>query len=215
MVLNKFRAKATNLINGPTNFFIRHNITPNSLSFFGFLFSLFCAILLGLNFLHQPLWLTWAPPLLLFISGCFDVFDGAVARKTNNTSQFGAFLDSNIDRLSDAIIYLGLIYGGYIDFFAGYICFFLSLMISYVRSRAQNEGVDMFGIGFLERAERMILIMCAMIVEAWVFFFTNATNSLFFFVFIWIFILLLTITFIQRIVFAYKELTKLELDTQE
>ena len=68
----------------------------------------------------------------------------------------------------------------------------------------------MQGVGFLERAERMLLLFFGMIIEAWVYFFTNATNSLFFFIFIWTFILLLTITVFQRLLFAFKELKKME-----
>ncbi len=210
MVLNKYRENAQNLIEKRVNFFIKHNVSPNILSYMGLCLSLACAIFLGFDFLHLSLWLAWIPPLLLFLSGSFDVFDGAVARKTNSASQFGAFLDSNLDRLADAIIFLGLIYGGYIDYLTGFICFFLSLMISYIRSRAENEGVKMQGVGFLERAERMLLLFGAMIIEAWVYFFTNAENSLFFFIFIWTFILLLTITIIQRFLFVFKELKKME-----
>jgi len=210
MVLNKYRENAQNLIEKRVNFFIKHNVSPNILSYMGLCLSLACAIFLGFDFLHLSLWLAWIPPLLLFLSGSFDVFDGAVARKTNSASQFGAFLDSNLDRLADAIIFLGLIYGGYIDYLTGFICFFLSLMISYIRSRAENEGVEMQGVGFLERAERMLLLFGAMIIEAWVYFFTNAENSLFFFIFIWTFILLLTITVFQRLLFAFKELKKME-----
>ncbi len=210
MVLNKYRENAQNLIEKRVNFFIKHNVSPNKLSYLGFCLSLACAIFLGFDFLHLSLWLAWIPPLLLFLSGSFDVFDGAVARKTNSASQFGAFLDSNLDRLADAIIFLGFIYGGYIDYLTGFICFFLSLMISYIRSRAENEGVEMQGVGFLERAERMLLLFFGMIIEAWVYFFTNATNSLFFFIFIWTFILLLTITVFQRLLFAFKELKKME-----
>jgi len=210
MVLNKYRENAQNLIEKRVNFFIKHNISPNILSYIGFLLSLGCAICLAFDFLHFSPWVAWIPPLLLFLSGTFDVFDGAVARKTNSSSQFGAFLDSNLDRLADSVIFLGFIYGGYIDYLTGFICFFLSFMISYVRSRAENEGVEMQGIGFLERAERMLLLFSAMIIEAWVYFFTHAINSLFFFIFIWIFILLLCITVGQRLFFTYKELKKIE-----
>ncbi len=210
MVLNKFREAAQNLIDGPVDFFVRHNFSPNLLSLIGFLLSVSAAIFLAFDFLHYPLYITWPPALLLFLSGAFDVFDGGVARKTNSVSQFGAFLDSNIDRLSDAVVYLGLIYGEYITYFEGYICFFLSLMISYVRSRAENEGVKMHGVGFMERAERVLFIFFALILEVWIYFFTLDQNRTFFFIFIWCFIALLIITFLQRIIFAYKELKKVE-----
>ncbi|GAH39298.1 unnamed protein product, partial [marine sediment metagenome] len=59
-------------------------------------------------------------PFFMFWAGAFDVFDGEVARMTQKISNSGAFLDSNLDRLSDAIIVLGLILGGYFNYLAGY-----------------------------------------------------------------------------------------------
>jgi archaetidylinositol phosphate synthase len=106
------------------------------------------------------------------IAGAMDLFDGEVARRTNKETQAGAFLDSNLDRLSDAIFILALVYGGLVDYLLGYIILFLVIMISYIRSRAENEGVDMKGIGFMERAERILFLLFAIIIELTFYFLT-------------------------------------------
>ena len=52
-------------------------------------------------------------------------------------------IDSNLDRLSDAVIILGLIYGGFVHFLLGYVIMFLIIMISYIRARAENEVINL------------------------------------------------------------------------
>jgi archaetidylinositol phosphate synthase len=141
------------------------------------------------------------------------VFDGEVARRTGNISKSGAFLDSNLDRLSDAIIVLGLIMGGYFNYVIGFIILFLIIMISYIRARAENEGIDMKGVGLMERAERLIVLWFAFIAEFWIFFlsdlFYGAPFELFFPIFTIIFTGLLILTIVQRLIFSFKELSKI------
>jgi len=141
------------------------------------------------------------------------VFDGEVARRTGNISKSGAFLDSNLDRLSDAIIVLGLIMGGYFNYVIGFIILFLIIMISYIRARAENEGIDMKGVGLMERAERLIVLWFAFIAEFWIFFLSNlfygAPFELFFPIFTIIFTGLLILTIAQRLIFSFKELSKI------
>ena len=67
----------------------------------------------------------------------------------------------------------GLIYGGFINSLCGYFILFLVLMISYIRARAENEGIDMKGVGFMERAERLIILMVALSIETWVYHFSG------------------------------------------
>jgi archaetidylinositol phosphate synthase len=155
----------------------------------------------------------------MFWAGAFDVFDGEVARRTNNISKSGAFLDSNLDRLSDAILVLGLILGGYFNYIIGFTILFLIIMISYIRARAENEGIEMKGVGFMERAERLIILWLGFITEFWVYFLSNLVYgtpfTLFFPIFTIFFIGLLILTIIQRLIFSFKSLSKIEaLDKQ-
>ncbi len=164
---------ANKFIDGPVEFLIKHNISPNTLSYLGFFCSLGAAFLIVLGFIHHFFWFAWLVPFLLFWAGAFDVFDGEVARRTDNITKSGAFLDSNLDRLSDAVLILGLIYGGFVHFLLGYVIMFLIIMISYIRARAENEGINMKGIGFMERAERLIFLMIALTLETWFYYFSE------------------------------------------
>jgi archaetidylinositol phosphate synthase len=210
-ILNKF-------IDRPVKFLIKHNISPNQLSFLGFICSLIFTVLLTFNMLHFSLWWGWIVPFFLFCAGAFDVFDGEVARRTERNTKAGAFLDSNLDRVSDGLIVIGMILGNLINYITGFILIFLFMMISYIRTRAENEGVEMVGIGLMERAERMILLFFALIVEIWVHYFTiiffGHPSPLFFQIFIIVFILLLIMTVLQRFFYSYKNLKHLDQMTQ-
>ncbi|MHA1669249.1 MAG: CDP-alcohol phosphatidyltransferase family protein [Promethearchaeota archaeon] len=199
-------------IDGPVKFLIKHNVSPNLLSFFGYSCSLISAIFIGIGGLHFSLWWGWIGPFLFFWAGVFDVFDGEVARRTNQNSKAGAFLDSNLDRLSDATIIFGMIFGNLINYLEGYILIFLVIMISYIRARAENEGLEMSGVGFMERAERVIILFLFLIAEVWAYFLTDLVfgtpSSLFSQIFILIFIALCLYTVIQRFTFSYKSLSK-------
>lgn len=160
-------------IDRPVEFLIKHNITPNTISFIGFICSIVASLLIGIFGLYFSVYLSWTIPSLMGIGGAMDLFDGEVARRTEKETQAGAFLDSNIDRLSDAICVLGLIYGGLLNYLLGYIILFLVIMISYIRSRAENEGINMKGVGFMERAERILFLLFAIIGELIFYFVTS------------------------------------------
>jgi len=197
-------------IDKPTDFLIRHNITPNILSYIGFFCAVLASLFLALGTIRLPVWFAWPAPTLIFLSGTFDVFDGEVARKMNKESPLGAFLDSNLDRLSDAILIIGLIYGGLINFLLGYILLFVTIMISYTRSRAEAEGINMKGVGLMERAERMLILIFGLILETWIYYITGLINStpfsLFFTFFILIYLILLLYTLYQRLSHTFRGL---------
>ncbi|HKK08892.1 MAG TPA: CDP-alcohol phosphatidyltransferase family protein, partial [Gemmatimonadota bacterium] len=86
---------------------------------------------------------------LILLGGVFDLFDGTVARRTGLASAFGAFYDSTLDRLSEIIVYLGLL-SLYNDYrlvlgdvgmiYAVMLAMAGSVMISYTRARAEGLG---------------------------------------------------------------------------
>jgi archaetidylinositol phosphate synthase len=201
-------------IDRPVNYLIKHQIKPDTISYLGFLFSFATAICLAFDGLHFPFFIAWITPFLLFWAGALDVFDGEVARRTHTISMTGAFLDSNLDRLSDSALIISLILGNYINYFIGLILLFLIIMISYIRAKAENQGIDMKGIGMMERGERMIILWFGIIAEIEFYFFTKlffgTPFTWFFPIFILIFTLLSAITVIQRLNFSFKTLRKLD-----
>ena len=103
--------------------------------------------------------------LFILLSGFLDVVDGAVARYHDRASPFGAFLDSTMDRFADAIIFIGIIFGGYCHWFVGVLAIHSAITVSYVRARAESQGVEC-NIGIAERAVRMIILMLGAVIAA-------------------------------------------------
>ncbi|MFX1501041.1 MAG: CDP-alcohol phosphatidyltransferase family protein [Promethearchaeota archaeon] len=216
------REISNRFIDRPVEYLIKHNFTPNKISIMGFICTVVGSLIIALYGLYFSLWLSWIIPCILGIAGAFDLFDGEVARRTGNETQAGAFLDSNLDRLSDAIFILCLIYGGLVDYLLGYTILFLAIMISYIRSRAETEGVNMKGIGFMERAERILFLLFTIIIEL-IFYFstlilfgepltifipfiTRIPVTLVFLVGILIYTFTLIYTVLQRICYAFRAL---------
>ncbi|TXT62593.1 MAG: conserved membrane protein of unknown function [Promethearchaeota archaeon] len=208
----KQRNLVDKLIDSPVEFLIRMDISPNMLSFLGIVSIIIGSVFIYLNFIHGCIFLAWIPPAFIFLAGVFDVFDGEVARRTNRAGLEGAYLDSNVDRISDAIILLGLIYSNFLDYIWGSLILFLSLMISYSRSRAEALEVNMKGVGIMERAERLILLIIGLSIEIWVYkisyWISGTPLSIFKTYFIPIFSFLLIFTVAQRFYHTYKILSQ-------
>lgn len=127
------------------------NIKPNYLTILGLLIALVAAYMFAMGSL---LW----GGIFIALSGFLDIIDGAVARNNNSITKFGGFLDSTADRFSDAFIIIGIIYGGFVGWFFGILALHASLSVSYVRARAEVEGIPC-GVGIAERAERLVILM--------------------------------------------------------
>jgi len=217
-ILNKYNK----YINSPVKFLIKHNISPNEITYIGFIISITAAFLIAIGGVYFSMYIAWIIPFLMGLAGAFDLFDGEVARRTEKESQAGAFLDSNLDRLSDAAFILGLMYGGLVSYLLGYIILFLVIMISYTRSRAENEGVNMKGVGFMERAERILFMLFALLLEMWYYFLclvvlrtpitilvpfiTRIPVTPIFLISIIVYTILLCVTVAQRLTFTFKTL---------
>ena len=102
----------------------------------------------------------WAGGVILF-AGLFDMMDGRVARLGNMSSKFGALYDSVLDRYSELMTFFGICYYLSVkDYFIYAIIAFValigSLMVSYVRARAEGLGIEC-KVGFMQRPERVVL----------------------------------------------------------
>lgn len=135
-------------------------ISPNTVSIVGVVVIAFGSYLVYLS--HNVL-----GGILLGIGGMFDAIDGALARKTNATSNFGAFLDSTLDRISDAMPIMGLILfytksQDTIGVFLGLLALVFGFLVSYTKARSHSLGADI-NIGFFERTERFGLLVLSII----------------------------------------------------
>ncbi|HIM17106.1 MAG TPA: CDP-alcohol phosphatidyltransferase family protein, partial [Dehalococcoidia bacterium] len=79
----------------------RLGITPNALTVFGVVIAGSAAYLASIGQF-------WGAGAILLFSSVFDLLDGALARASGTVSSFGALLDSSIDRISEAVVFLGL-----------------------------------------------------------------------------------------------------------
>jgi CDP-diacylglycerol--glycerol-3-phosphate 3-phosphatidyltransferase len=110
--------------------------------------------------------------LLILFSGAFDLFDGALARAKGESSRFGAFLDSTLDRFSETAVLLGILLF-YLAQATGweatwgpiliYLTFAGSILVSYTRARAEGIGVKC-EVGIFTRPERVIVLAIGLLV---------------------------------------------------
>ena len=167
------------------------NINPNIIT----VISPFVALIAAYGFANKLLILG---TIAILASGFLDVMDGAIARFHGKSSKFGAFLDSTMDRFADAIIYIGIIFGGYCDWFVGVLAIHSAICVSYVRARAESQGVDC-NIGIAERAVRMIILMIGALIGYF-------AGDIYFTYIIYILVILSYFTVGQRIVHVWRQL---------
>jgi len=134
----------------------RTSITPNAITWFGFLLAVGAAAFIITGYL-------FAAGLVVLLAGFFDILDGALARHRNQTTRFGAVLDSTLDRLSEAVLLIGiLVLYARAQSFAGILLVVValvgSLLVSYIRARAEALGLKC-EVGLFTRPERVIILV--------------------------------------------------------
>ena len=169
-------------------FISRTGISPNVITVIGFLLMVGVAFVLARGYLVLG-------GLLIIAVALFDAIDGTLARLMGRTSRFGAFLDSTLDRFSEAVIYLGLfIYligqDKNIELVLIYATVVGSLMVSYARARAEGIGVPLKD-GLFTRFERVFILVVGLL-------FNQLTLAL------WILAIFSNLTAIQRMYLVWR-----------
>ena len=165
-------------------------VTPDVLTVAGLLLAVAAGISVGAGALRLGL-------LLVILAALPDLLDGAVAKAGNTASQRGAFFDSVIDRVTDA-----LLLGGVAWYLASndsahmsvlpFAVMAVSATISYERAKAESRGLQAKG-GLMERAERIILLCLGLL-------FDNLLVPI-----LWIMLVLTSITAVQRFIKVWKQ----------
>lgn len=135
---------------------IRLRVTPNTITIIGFVLTAIAGYTLAISRWGLGGW-------LLILAVIFDLFDGRVARKTNHTSEAGAFLDSIIDRYSDGAILIGIAYAlreNTIFLLITLIAFVGFFTVSYNRAKSELLGIPC-DVGVFKRPERFYIIIVA------------------------------------------------------
>ena len=110
----------------------------------------------------------WVLTALILIFGTlFDGLDGTLARATGKTSDFGAFLDSTMDRAGEAVIYAGITAGAAVNgktevIGLATLALGTGSLVSYVRARGEGLGVCA-NIGIAQRAERAAVLIVGLL----------------------------------------------------
>ncbi len=156
-MLTKIKKKVQIWLSHEAEILHKAGFKPNTVSITGLVFAFSSAVAYATWRSSHPLTLLLAAVLLL-ISGFCDAIDGVIARRYGETTVFGGFLDSLLDRYSDAFVMTGIIIGGLCDLFWGFLALIGCLLVSYCRARAEAVGVKMETIGIAERAERILII---------------------------------------------------------
>ena len=175
------------LLNPAARLLGRLGIHPNTLTIVGFLLQVGVGALFALSHIR------WGGGLLLIIAP-MDALDGAVARAVGKESAFGAFLDSTLDRLSDAFLILGLVWhylrqGARLEVALLLVALVAALMVSYTRARAESLGLSC-KVGLLTRMERILLIAVLTAL--------GLTSAL-----VWALAVLSVFTFLQRVAHVF------------
>ncbi|MDE5842892.1 MAG: CDP-alcohol phosphatidyltransferase family protein [Muribaculaceae bacterium] len=155
------------VINPLVRLMIKCGITPNMVTTIGMLGQVLGAALLiragyvaGHTGIVPYSLVTWAGVVIILFS-LFDMLDGQVARLGNMVSKFGAMYDSVLDRYCELISLGGVTYyfiqfGGLWEALITYMAIIGSLLVSYVRARAEGLGIEC-KIGFMQRPERVVV----------------------------------------------------------
>jgi len=142
-----------------TEALIRAGVGPNLITTVGTLLVVASAVAYG------AAWVRLGGALYL-LSGIVDTLDGAVARATGQTTRFGAFYDSTLDRVGDGATFMGIavffllaspatVAHGDLGVILSMVAIIASLLVSYARARAEGLGIDC-KVGLVQRAERIV-----------------------------------------------------------
>ena len=167
-------------------------IHPNVLTFVG-------VIITGWSAVHLATGRFVTGGVIMVVANIFDFIDGKVAHETGLMSKFGGFWDSVIDRFSDILLFIGLIYLysslGRTDYvMVASFAMMFALMTSYTRARAESL-IAKCKVGFMERPERMVLFMIGA--------FTNRMAGV-----LWVILVLSIFSVADRVILTYRVLEK-------
>lgn len=186
----KFRTPVDKAVKPVGDALRRTNLTPDHLTIVGLVVGIGAAVAIGAGYLQLGL-------LLVVLAALPDLLDGALAKASDSASQRGAFFDSTVDRITDA-----LLFGGVAWYLAStesahmtllpFAVMALSALISYQRAKAESLGLDAKG-GLMERAERVVLLCLGLLFEPLLV------------PVLWVMLLLTAITAAQRFVKVWRQ----------
>ena len=159
MFVNGIGRGAQRIIDAMVRWLAYGHINPNFLTVIGVAINVGCGLLFGWGYFFSA-------GIVLIVANLFDMLDGQVARLSGRVTQFGGFLDSSLDRLSDMVIFVGLMvfyardtqFHSTLNVFLAGAGLMGSVMVSYASARAESL-IPKCDVGFLRRPERVVLFI--------------------------------------------------------
>jgi len=150
---------AQRIIDAIVRWLAHGHINPNILTVIGVALNVGCGLLFGMGRF-------FAAGITLIVANLFDMLDGQVARLSGRVTRFGGFLDSSLDRLSDMVVFVGLMVfyardtqsHSTLNVFLAGAALMGSVMVSYASARAESL-IPKCDVGFLRRPERVVLFI--------------------------------------------------------
>jgi len=159
MFVNGIGRGAQRIIDAMVRWLAYGHINPNILTVIGVAINVGSGLLFGLGYF-------FAAGIVLIVANLFDMLDGQVARLSGRVTQYGGFLDSSLDRLSDMVVFVGLMvfyargtqFHSTLNVFLAGAGLMGSVMVSYASARAESL-IPKCDVGFLRRPERVVLFI--------------------------------------------------------
>jgi CDP-diacylglycerol--glycerol-3-phosphate 3-phosphatidyltransferase len=172
---------------------VKTPITPNALTVCSLLITVVAAVLLIQGYFLIA-------GFVILFAGLFDILDGALARSTNRVTKFGGALDSTLDRLAEALIFISLLVVYAREQAVGQVALvgaalISSLLVSYVRARAEGLGIEC-QVGIFTRSERIVVLVLGLLFSRFEYVLIIALS---------IITVLSTVTVIQRLFHVWKQ----------
>jgi CDP-diacylglycerol--glycerol-3-phosphate 3-phosphatidyltransferase len=174
-------------------------ITPNLLTVLGFVLTGGVALVIGQGY-------ELLGGLLVIVAGLFDMLDGAMARVSGRKTRFGAFLDSTLDRCSEAVLLAGVLWLYHSrnpdDPWMPMLVLWVlagSLLVSYARARAEVLDVNC-EVGWAQRPQRVVVLAAGLILAG------ALERGVYVTVALGVLAVFTTITTLQRILHTRREL---------
>lgn len=148
----------------------RTRVTPNALTTAGVTLCAAAAVLVYFEY-RDELVFFWLGAAVFVVGSVLDILDGALARAGGKQSQFGAFLDSTTDRVSEAFVLgaIALVFhrrGNEVALAFAFASVAGSFLVSYTRARAEALGLK-GDVGIGSRAERVVVITAGLVLAPW------------------------------------------------
>src|SRR5687768_2369607 len=203
---------AQRIIDAIVRWLAKGHISPNILTVIGVGLNVGCGLLFGFGRFFSA-------GILLLVANLFDMLDGQVARLSGRVTRFGGFLDSSLDRLSDMVVFVGLMvfyardtpFHSTLNVFLAGAGLMGSIMVSYASARAESL-IPKCDVGFLRRPERVVLFIIGALstVPGSNNFFANRMPAV-----LWVLAVGSYWTFAHRMYHTWRELNKVQAKSEE